>query len=70
VFNQSFSRDHVDLFFSIETEKKLTSEISVVKMDLDLCRAKMESERQTHQREEKALCAQMIEVEEQRNVAV
>jgi hypothetical protein len=68
VFNQSFSRDHVDLFFSIETEKKLTSEISVVKMDLDLCRAKME--RQTHQREEKALCAQMIEVEEQRNVAV
>jgi hypothetical protein len=48
----------------------LTSEISVLKTDLDLCRAKMEIERQTHQRKEKALHAQVIEVEEWKNVAV
>jgi hypothetical protein len=39
-------------------------------MDLDLYRAEMEIERQTHQREEKALRAQVIETEERRNVAV
>jgi hypothetical protein len=48
----------------------LTSKISVLKIDLDLCWAEMEIERQTHQREEKALRAQVIEAEEQRNVAV
>jgi hypothetical protein len=57
LFDQSFSRDHVNFFFSTETKKKLTSEISVLKMDLDLNRAEMEIERQTHQREEKALRA-------------
>jgi hypothetical protein len=41
-----------------------------MKTDLDLYRAEMESERQTHQREKKALGAQMIEVEERRNVTV
>jgi hypothetical protein len=53
LFDQSFSWDHVDFFFSTETKKKLTSEISVLKIDLDLCRAEMEIERQTHQKEEK-----------------
>jgi hypothetical protein len=57
LFGQSFSRDHVDFFFSTETEKKLTSEISALKMDLDLYISEMETERQTHQREEKALHA-------------
>jgi hypothetical protein len=70
LFDQSFSQDHVDFFFSTETEKKLTSKISVLKMDLDLCQAKMKIERQTHQREKKALRAQVIEAEERRNAAV
>jgi uncharacterized membrane protein YcgQ (UPF0703/DUF1980 family) len=70
LFDQSFSRNHVDFFFSTETKKKLTSKISVLKMDLDLYRAKMEIEHETHQREEKTLCAQVIEAEEQRDAAV
>jgi hypothetical protein len=70
LFGQSFSRDHIDFFFSTETEKKLTSEISALKTDLDLYRSEMEIERLTHQREEKALHAQVIEVEEQRKAAV
>jgi hypothetical protein len=53
-----------------ETEKKLTSEISVLKTDLDLCWAEMEIERQTHQREEKVLRAQVIEAEERRDAAI
>jgi hypothetical protein len=64
LFDQSFSRDHVDFFFSTKTEKKLTSEISALKTDLDLYRSEMEIECQTHQREEKALRAQGIEAEE------
>jgi hypothetical protein len=64
LFDQSFSRDHVDFFFSTWTEKKLTFELSVLKTDLELYRAEMEIERQTHQREEKALRAQVIEAEE------
>jgi hypothetical protein len=48
----------------------LTSEISVLKIDLDICRAEMEIERQAHQREEKALRAQVIEAEERRNAVV
>jgi hypothetical protein len=70
LFDQSFSRDHVNFFFSTETKKKLTSEINVLKMDLDLSRAEMEIERQTHQTEEKALRAQVIEAEERRKTAV
>jgi hypothetical protein len=54
----------------IETKKKLTSEISVLKMDLDLSRAEMEIECQTHQRKEKALRAQVIEAEEWRKAAI
>ena len=57
LFVQSFSRDHTGFFFSSETEKKLSSEVSALKTELDLCRAEMEIERQTHQREEHALHA-------------
>jgi hypothetical protein len=57
-------------FFSTKTEKKLSSKISALKTELDLCWAEMEVERQTHQRKEKALHAQVIEVEVQRDVAV
>jgi hypothetical protein len=39
-------------------------------MELDLYRAKIKTERQTHQREERALYAQVIEVEEQRDAAI
>jgi uncharacterized membrane protein YcgQ (UPF0703/DUF1980 family) len=64
LFAQSFSRDHVDFFFSTETKKKLTSKSSALKTDLDLYRSEMEIERQTHQQEEKVLHAQVIEVED------
>jgi hypothetical protein len=70
LFDQSFSQDHVDFFFLTETEKKLSFKISALKMELDLYRAKMEVEHQTHQSEEKALHAQVIEAEERRDVAV
>jgi len=54
-----------------EAKKKFSSKISVLKTKLDLCRAEMETERQTHQREEKALRARVIEEEEeQRDAAV
>ena len=56
LFAQSFSHDHTSFFFSSENEKKLSFEISTLKVELDLCRAEMETERQTHQ-EEKALHA-------------
>jgi hypothetical protein len=51
----------VDFFFSTETEKKLTSEITALKIDLDLYRSEKEIEHQTHHQEEKALRAQVIE---------
>ena len=57
LFVQSFSRDHTGFFFLSENEKKLSSEVSTLKAALDLYRAKMETERQTHQKEEKALRA-------------
>ena len=70
LFVQSFSRDHTGFFFSSETEKKLSSEVSALKTELDLCRAEMETERQTHQKEEQALRARVVEAEKQRDVAV
>jgi hypothetical protein len=70
LFGQSFSRDHTDFFFSTETEKKLTSKISILKIELDLCRAELEIERQTHQKEEMALRAQVIKAREQRDATV
>ena len=70
LFVQSFSRDHTGFFFSSENEKKLSSEVSALKAELDLCRAEMETERQTHQKEEKALRARVVEVEKQKDAAV
>ena len=69
LFAQSFSHDHTGFFFSSETEKRLSSEVSTLKAELDLCRAKLETERQTHQKEEKALCAWVVEAEKQRDAA-
>ena len=69
LFAQSFSCDHTGFFFSFETEKKLSSEVSTLKAELDLCRAELETERQTHQKEEKALRARVVEAEKQRDAA-
>ena len=70
LFVQSFSRDHTGFFFSSENEKKLSSEVSALKAELDLCRAEMETERQTHQKKEKALRARVVEAEKQKDAAV
>ena len=70
LFVQSFSRDHNGFFFLSENEKKLSSEVSALKEELDLCRADMETERQTHQKEEKALRARVVEAEKQKDAAV
>ena len=63
VLAQSFSRDHSGFFFSSENERKLSSEVSVLKADLDLLRAELETERQMHQKEEKTLRARVMESE-------
>ena len=60
---QSFSHDHTSFFFSSENEKKLSSEVSTLKAELDIYRAELETERQTHQNEEKALRAWVVEAE-------
>ena len=70
LFVQSFSRDHTGFFFLSKTEKKLSSEVSALKTELDLYRAEMETERQMHQREEQALRARVVEVEERWDAAV
>jgi len=57
LFVQSFSRDHTGFFFLSKNEKKLSSEVSALKAKLDLLRAKLETKRQTHQKEEKTLRA-------------
>ena len=69
LFVQSFSRDHTGFFFSSENEK-LSFEVSALKAELDLCRAEMETERQTHKKEEKALRARVVEAEKWRDAAV
>ena len=69
LFVQSFSRDHNGFFFLSENEKKLSSEVSALKAELDLYRAEMETKRQTHQKE-KALCARVVEAEKQKDAAV
>ena len=51
LFAQSFSHDHIGFFFSSENEKKLSSEVSTLKVELDLCWAELETERQMHQKE-------------------
>ena len=70
LFVQSFSRDHTGFFFSSENEKKLSSEVSALKAELDLLQAELETERQTHQKEEKALRARVVEAEKQKAAAV
>ena len=69
-FAQSFSRDHTGFFFLSKTEKKLSSKVSALKTELDLCRAEMETERQTDQREEQALRARVVEAKKRRDAAV
>ena len=69
LFAQSFSHDHTGFFFSSKNEKKLSSVVSTLKAELDLCRAELETERQTHQKEKKALRARVIEAEKQRDAA-
>ena len=48
----------------------MSSEVSALKADLDLLRAELETERQTHQKEEKALRARVVEAEKQKDAAV
>ena len=69
LFLLSLSRDHTSFFFSSEAEKKLSSEVSALKIELDLYWAEMETEHQTHQREEQALRARVVEAEKQRDAA-
>ena len=69
LFVQSFSRDHTGFFFSSKNEKKLSSEVSALKAELDLLRTELETERQTHQKEEKTLRARVVEVEKQKDAA-
>ena len=45
----------------------MSSEVSTLKAELDLYRAELETERQMHQKEEKALRAWVVEVEKQRD---
>ena len=45
LFAQSFSHDHTGFFFSSENEKKLSSEVSTLKAELDIYRAELETER-------------------------
>ena len=70
LFAQSFSRDHTGFFFSSKSEKKLSSKVSALRIELDLYQAEMETERQTHQREEQALHARVVEAEKERDAAV
>ena len=44
--------------------------VSALRAELDLCRAEMATECQTHQKEEKALRAQVVEAEKQKDVVV
>ena len=69
LFAQSFSHDHTGFFFSSKNEKKLSSEVSTLKAELDLYWVELETERQTHQKEEKVLRAWVVEVEKQRDAA-
>ena len=48
----------------------MSSEVNALKADLDLLRAELETERQMHQKEEKALHARVVEAEKQKDAAV
>ena len=58
------------LLFLIRKREKVVFEVSALKVEIDLCRAEMETERQTHQKEEKALRARVVEAEKQKDAAV
>ena len=47
----------------------MSSEVSALKAELDLPRTELETERQIHQKEEKTLCARVVEVEKQKDAA-
>ena len=47
----------------------MSSEVSTLKAELNICRAELETERQTHQKEEKALRVWVVEAEKQRDAA-
>jgi hypothetical protein len=67
---KSFSRDHSSFFGSVETEKKLSFEVSSLKTELVLHQAKLESERQDCQTVEQALRAQVVEAGKRRDDAL
>ena len=48
----------------------MSSELSALKAELDLCHAEMEAEHQTHQKEEQGLHAWVVEAEKQRDAAI
>ena len=48
----------------------MSSEVSALKAELDHLSAELETEGQTHQKEEKTLRAQVVEAEKQRDAAV
>jgi hypothetical protein len=70
VLEKSFSRDHSSFFGSGETEKKLSFEVSSLKMELVLHQDELESERQDHQLVEQALRAQVVEAGKRREDAL
>ena len=47
----------------------MSSEVSTLKAELDLLWAELDTERQTHQKEEKTLRARVVEVEKQKDAA-
>ena len=48
----------------------MSSELSALKAELDLCQAEMEAEHKTHQKEEQRLRAWVVEAEKQRDAAI
>ena len=48
----------------------MSSEVSSLKAELDPYRAKIETEHQTHQKEENSLHARVVEAEKQQDAAV
>jgi hypothetical protein len=71
VREKSFSRDHSSFFFgSDETEKKLSFELSQLRVQLASKEVEPDSEHQGHQDSERVLRVQIIEAEQRRDEAV
>jgi hypothetical protein len=64
---KSFSQDHSSFFGSGETKKKLSFELSHLKVRLANKEVELDSERQGRQNSERALHAQVIEAEQRRD---